>query len=70
MNPTRSKNLIPEKMRPDALNPRGFALVVTLSLMILLTVIAVGLLTLSGISLRSSAQIDAMQAARANARMG
>ncbi len=49
--------------------PRGFALIVTLSLMILLTVIAVGLLTLSSISLRTSSQGDAMQAARANARM-
>lgn len=48
---------------------RGFALVVTLSLMILLTVIAVGLLTLSSISLRSSSQGDAMATARANARM-
>jgi len=35
---------------------RGFALVVTLSLMILLTIIAVGILTLSTISLRSSSQ--------------
>ena len=48
---------------------RGFALIVTLSLMILLTVIAVGLLSLSSISLRSSSQSDAMAAARANARM-
>ncbi len=48
---------------------RGFALIVTLSLMILLTVIAVGLLSLSSISLRSSAQGDAMQAARANAQV-
>jgi hypothetical protein len=47
----------------------GFALIVTLSLMILLTVIAVGLLTLSSISLRSSNQGDAMNQARANARM-
>ena len=37
----------------------GFALVVTLSLMILLTIIAVGLLTLSSISLRSSSQGEA-----------
>ncbi|MEO5917702.1 MAG: hypothetical protein ABIS50_25955 [Luteolibacter sp.] len=50
-------------------HPRGFALIVTLSLMILLTVIAVGLLTLSSISLRSSSQNDAMQTARANARV-
>ncbi len=48
---------------------RGFALVVTLSLMILLTVIAVGLLTLSTITLRSSGQGNSMAAARANARM-
>ena len=50
-------------------HPRGFALVVTLSLMILLTVIAVGLLSLSSISLRSSSQGEAMQSARANARL-
>ncbi len=49
--------------------PRGFALIVTLSLMILLTVIAVGLLTLSSISLRSSSQGNAMAVARANARL-
>jgi hypothetical protein len=47
----------------------GFALVVTLSLMILLTVIAVGLLSLSSISLRSSTQAAAMAEARANARL-
>jgi hypothetical protein len=49
--------------------PRGFALVIALSLMVLLTVIAVGLLTLSTISLRSSTQGQAMATARANARL-
>jgi len=49
--------------------PRGFALVISLSLMVLLTVLAVGLLSLSTISLRSSSRGDAMAAARANARM-
>lgn len=49
--------------------PEGFALVVTLSLMILLTVIAVGLLSLSAISLRSSATGEARARATANARM-
>ncbi|MES2923823.1 MAG: hypothetical protein V4819_19875 [Verrucomicrobiota bacterium] len=58
-----------DQPRPARSHPRGFALIVTLSLMILLTVIAVGLLSLSSISLRSSSQGDAMQAARANARM-
>jgi hypothetical protein len=48
---------------------RGFALVVTLSLMVLLTVISVGLLTLSSISLRSTNQGEDRAIARANARM-
>lgn len=47
----------------------GFALVVTLSLMILLTVIAVGLLGLSSISMRASSQGEASHMARSNARM-
>ncbi|MES2475089.1 MAG: hypothetical protein V4640_04865 [Verrucomicrobiota bacterium] len=48
---------------------RGFALIVTLSLMILLTVIAVGLLTLSSISLRTTSQSAAQSVANANAKM-
>lgn len=48
--------------------PRGFVLVVTLSLMILLTIIAVGLLSLSSVSLRASSQKNSMAEARANAR--
>lgn len=48
---------------------RGFALIVTLSLMILLTVIAVGLLMLSSITMRSTGQGAAMATARANARL-
>jgi len=48
---------------------RGFALVVTLSLLILLTILAVGLLSLSSISLRASAGQSSSQAARANARI-
>jgi hypothetical protein len=47
----------------------GFALIVTLSLMILLVVIAVGLLSIASISLRASGQSTAVSAARANARM-
>jgi hypothetical protein len=47
----------------------GFALIVTLSLMILLTIIAVGLLTLSSISLRASTATVAMAEARQNARL-
>lgn len=48
---------------------RGFALIVTLSLMILLTVIAVGLLSLSSVTLRASTLSSARQTAQANARM-
>jgi len=47
----------------------GFALVVTLSLLFLLTVIAVGMLSLSAITLRSSAQDRAQMQARTNARL-
>jgi hypothetical protein len=47
----------------------GFALVVTLSLMILLTVIAVGLLSLSAVSMRTSSQTMDQSQAQANARL-
>lgn len=49
---------------------RGFALIVTLTLMVLLLLLAVGLLGLSAISLRSSGQSSAMADARHNARLG
>lgn len=47
----------------------GFALIVTLSMMVLLTVVAVGLLSLSVVSLRSSNQGTARSEAQANARL-
>ena len=47
----------------------GFALVITLSLMVLLTLIVVGLLSLSAISLRTSSQGKLLGQARANARL-
>jgi hypothetical protein len=50
-------------------NSRGFALVVTLSLMILLTIVAVGLLGLSAVSLRSASAEMLMREARQNARL-
>ena len=49
---------------------RGFTLVITLSLMILLTVIAVGMLALSAITFRSSSQAQAISVAQSNARLG
>ena len=48
---------------------RGFALIITLSLMVLLTVLIVGLLSLSVISLRAASQQMAISVARSNARM-
>ena len=48
---------------------RGFALVITLSLMVLITVIAVAMLGLSAIELRKSAQGAARAAALGNARL-
>lgn len=50
--------------------PGGFALISALMMMVLLVVIAVGLLSLSSISLRSSGQGSAAAEARANARLG
>ena len=48
---------------------RGFALIVTISLMVLLMVIGLGLLTLSAISMRSQRIGSAQSVARANARL-
>ncbi|MEO5914491.1 MAG: hypothetical protein ABIS50_09685 [Luteolibacter sp.] len=68
-NPNHITKGKPPRGRLPGKKQRGFALIVTLSLMILLTVIAVGLLTLSSISLRATTQENAMAVARANARM-
>jgi len=55
--------------KPRGLHARGFALIVTISLMVLLTIIAVGLLSMSAIGLRTSKQGQAKSEARANARL-
>ncbi|MBN8458357.1 MAG: hypothetical protein J0M04_11035 [Verrucomicrobia bacterium] len=56
--------------RPNADGGRGFALVVTLSLMVLLALLAVGLLTLGSVALRAAGQGKDLAVARANARLG
>ena len=48
---------------------RGFSLVVTVSMMVLLAIIAVGLLSLSSVTLRASVAGNAQAEARSNARM-
>ena len=55
--------------RPSGFHPPGFALVVTVSLMVLLALLAVGLLSLSMISLRTSSASNAVGEARSNARL-
>ena len=58
------------RQTPSNPPPSGFAIVVTLSLLVLLTLLAVGLLSLSAISLRSARASFAVEEARANARLG
>ena len=60
---TKSMRLTPKK------SGNGFALVVTLSLMVLLSILAVGLLSLSSVALRQSGQSNELAKAQANARM-
>ena len=50
-------------------SPRGFALVVTLVLMVLLLIIAVGLLSISSVSLRTTAAAKDHEIAKDNARL-
>ncbi len=47
----------------------GFALVVTLTLMVLLSILALGMLSLASVNLRSSGHEDSQAAARANAML-
>mgnify|MGYP000630999075 CR=1 FL=1 len=49
--------------------PSGFSLIITISMMVLLSLLAIGLLSLSTVSLRASRSGEAMATARANARM-
>lgn len=57
------------RTQPKNPAPAGFALIVTVSMMLLLALLAVGLLSLSTVSLRSSQHGNASQTARSNARL-
>lgn len=74
MNPTFVSFLVDTlralgRSRRNLANTRGFTLIVTISLMVLLTLIAVGVLSLSSVSLRTSSQGASISIARANARL-
>jgi Tfp pilus assembly protein PilX len=49
--------------------PKGFTLILTISLMVLLTLIGIGMLSLSAVTLRSSSQASINRVARDNARL-
>ncbi len=72
---THSRVTLPQHLRIHTMRksalpaPRGFALVVTVSLMILLALVAVGFLSLSAVSLRSSSPSLAQEEVKANARL-
>lgn len=57
------------KTRKTRTGRAGFTLVITISLLVLLTLIAIGLLSLSSVTLRSSASQQLAQEARQNARL-
>lgn len=65
----REPNFAPMNRCSISQKDRGFALVVTLALMMLLALIAVGLLSLGTISSRSVVTARAMATARSNARL-
>lgn len=66
--PVKSPGM-PADLRTSRVSEGGFALVVTVSMMVLLLLLCVSLLSLSTISLKQTNQRDSMLEAQANARM-
>ncbi len=56
-------------INPKSSSSQGFTLIITISLLVLLTLVAIGLLSLSAVTLRGSAQAVAQRVAKDNARM-
>lgn len=56
-------------MKSHRKTPRGFTLVITISLLVLLTMVAVGVLSLSSVTLRQSSYQNDYATARSNARL-
>jgi Tfp pilus assembly protein PilX len=61
--------MLAKNIRANFGSRRGFTLIITISQLVLLTMIAIGLLSLSSVSLRTSSRGDASATARANARL-
>lgn len=57
------------RTKPENSRKRGFALVATVSLMVLLSLLAVGVLNLASVQIRASENGAAQAQARANARL-
>jgi hypothetical protein len=68
---TSTRDLTPtrRRLRPAGPSAGGFALVVTISLLVLLTILGVGMLSLSAVGLRSASSGAAQAEARSNARL-
>ena len=66
---SRSINFLSFSMHTKSVLRPGFALIATMSVMALLVMIAIAMLSLSTVEIRSSNQTDSLQKARQNARM-
>ncbi|MEM1083737.1 MAG: hypothetical protein AAGI48_06410 [Verrucomicrobiota bacterium] len=68
-NPRAERFRTHRATQQDSINQRGFALIATISIMVLLALLVVGLLSLSTVALRSSNAGSARKEAEVNARL-
>lgn len=69
MEKTHNHPVVSRCLTANSGSRRGFALIVTITMMVLLVILTVGLLSLSSVTLRSSNQGRAIVEAQSNARM-